>query len=455
MCDLLHCTRGRERRVGSILLLSFSFVVLGSGAGFSAGRAFDCLLEPRLKIKLATPVAGVLKDVPVDRGSIIRKGDLLAQLESSVERAQLDLAEARAESDAAVKSREARVSFLTKKHERTRALSEKSIATTAALEEVESDFAVAGQELREAQSNLKIAGLDVARAAEVLKQRAIRSPIDGVVAERSLVGGEYAYEQAPIMTIAQVDPLNVEVFVPIALYDVVKIGMKAVVSGEQPVGGRYIATVELIDPVLHSGSGTFGIRLLLPNPNNKIPAGLRCKVEFPVDSALLAKATPETTALKDATPTAFQSSDLAEQFQIMTRDLTALRETIEQLKVKQDQSNRDNENVEVLLKASQEQMARNIGLIEQIKASQAQLAREGGKSADQLKAGQGQPTDVIANASQPLPNELNGSTEPPKVMPEVPLPRRRQSAKLAQPQKPARLQAKKPQPSPAPLTLVR
>jgi RND family efflux transporter MFP subunit len=282
MPNLLHCTRFRQLRTGSIALLSCVFIIVYAGPCLSEGRAFDCLFEPRLKIKLATPVAGVLKNVPVDRGSVIHKGDLLAQLESGVEKAQLDLAEARADSDAGVKSREARVLFLTKKRERTRTLSEKSIATAATMEEVESDFAVAGQELREAESNLRIAGLDVARASEVLRQRTIVSPIDGVVAERSLVGGEYAYEQAPIMTIAQIDPLNVEVFLPISLYDIVKIGMKAIVSGEQPVGGRYTATVELIDPVIDSRSGTFGIRLLLPNPNNKIPAGLRCKVEFPV-----------------------------------------------------------------------------------------------------------------------------------------------------------------------------
>jgi membrane fusion protein, multidrug efflux system len=97
-----------------------------------------------------------------------------------------------------------------------------------------------------------------------------------------LVGSEYAYEQAPIMTIAQINPLNVEVFVPIALYGAINIGMEAIVFGEQPVGGQYTATVDVIDPVIDSRSDTFGIRLVLPNPDNKIPAGLRCKVEFPV-----------------------------------------------------------------------------------------------------------------------------------------------------------------------------
>jgi RND family efflux transporter MFP subunit len=262
--------------------LGWLLITTASVGAAEPGRTFDCLLEPRLKIKLATPVAGVLKEVAVDRGTIIRKGEVVARLESGIERAMLELAEARAESDATVKAREARLIFLTKKRDRTLELMTKNISSAAALDEVESDFGVARQELREAESNMRIAKLDAIRASEVVRQRSISSPIDGVVAERSLLGGEYAYEQAPIMTIAQIDPLNVEVFVPVSLYGAIKVGMGATVSGERPVGGKYLATVEVIDPLIDSRSGTFGIRLLLPNPENKIPAGLRCKVEFPV-----------------------------------------------------------------------------------------------------------------------------------------------------------------------------
>lgn len=244
-------------------------------------RSFDCLLEPRLKIKLATPVSGVLREVMVDRGDVIHKQQVVAQLEASVDQAMLELARAKAQSDATVKAREARLVYLHKKRERTSGLVAKGAASAAALDEIESDFGVASQELREAQANIQIAQLDVVRAEEILKLRSIKSPIDGVVAERNLQGGEYAYEQAPIMTIAQIDPLNVEVFVPVALYATIKVGTEATIIGEAPIGGRYAATVEVIDPLIDARSGTFGIRLLLPNPDNKIPAGLRCKVEFP------------------------------------------------------------------------------------------------------------------------------------------------------------------------------
>jgi RND family efflux transporter MFP subunit len=234
---------------------------------------------------VAAQVAGVLKDVPVDRGTVIHKGQLLAQLESGVEEAMLGLAKAKSESDATVRAREARLAFLSRKRDRAHELEKKQVASVAAIDEAESDFGVAAQELREAESDFRIAQLDVVRATEVAKQRSIFSPIDGVVAERSLLGGEYAYEQAPIMTIAQIDPLNVEVFVPASLYGTIKVGMEATVSGEQPIGGRHTATVEVIDPLIDSRSGTFGIRLVLPNPENKIPAGLRCKIAFPAAQA--------------------------------------------------------------------------------------------------------------------------------------------------------------------------
>ena len=159
------------------------------------------------------------------------------------------------------------------------------------------------------------------------------------------------------------------------------------------------------------------------------------------DPARLTQAAP-----KDAAPTAVALSSDLEQFQSMTRDLAALRQAVERLEARQEQLVRDNENVASHLKASQEEMARNNNIIEQIKATQIQMARESETVTERLNASQEQLANVIANASEPkvMPEE-------PKVMPEIPLPRPRQSANIAQTQKPAstpaRPHAKKPQPS--------
>ena len=140
---------------------------------------------------------------------------------------------------------------------------------------------------------------------------------------------------------------------------------------------------------------------------------------------------------------------LAQQLQPMTRDLAALSQAVEQLKVRQEQLVRDNENVASQLKASQEEMARNNSIIDQIKATQIQMARQSQTLTERLNASQEQLARVIANASEPkvTPEEPKVSPEERKVMPEIPLPRPRQLANVAQTPTPARPQAKKPQPS--------
>ena len=172
----------------------------------------------------------------------------------------------------------------------------------------------------------------------------------------------------------------------------------------------------------------------------------------PSDPALLKRAPPEAVAPKDAALTAAAlSSYLAQQLQPMTRDLAALRQAVEQLKVRQEQLVRDNENVASQLKASQEEIARNNSIIDQIKATQIQMARESQMLTERLNASQEQLPRVIANASEPkvMPEEPKVNSEEPKVMPEIPLPRPRQLANVAPTQKPARTPArpqdKKPQ----------
>jgi len=57
-------------------------------------------------------------------------------------------------------------------------------------------------------------------------------------------------------------------------------GMVADVTPQAPVNGQYQARVTVVDRVFDSASGTFGVRLELPNPDFELPAGLRCEIRF-------------------------------------------------------------------------------------------------------------------------------------------------------------------------------
>src|SRR5262249_21347043 len=147
---------------------------------------FDCLIEPRLRLALAAPAAGILQEVLVDRGDQVRKGDVLARLESTVEEATVALDRARAASEAAIMSRIARVEFLTRRHDRFRQLQSRGAVPASELDEAAADLAIAKADLAEARDQRRIADLEYERSVANLNQRSIRSPIDGIVVERKL-----------------------------------------------------------------------------------------------------------------------------------------------------------------------------------------------------------------------------------------------------------------------------
>jgi len=92
--------------------------------------------------------------------------------------------------------------------------------------------------------------------------------------------GEYIFEQTHVMTLAQIDPLNVEVFVPTTLFSTIKVGQRASVTPLLPDGREYQASVKIVDRVFDAASGTFGVRLEMPNPGHKLPSGVKCKIQF-------------------------------------------------------------------------------------------------------------------------------------------------------------------------------
>ena len=79
---------------------------------------------------------------------------------------------------------------------------------------------------------------------------------------------------------AQTHPMRVEVILPVAMHGKVKQSVRANVDAERPLSGRYQADVIIVDKVVDSASGTFGVRLDLPNPKGEIPAGVKCRVSF-------------------------------------------------------------------------------------------------------------------------------------------------------------------------------
>ena len=264
-----------------LLWLAAAIGLPASALAQKAAEGSDCLIQPKMVLKLGTQVPGLISEMLVDRGTIVKKGDIIARIESGVEEAALSLAKARADNDATLQISRSRLAFQLRKEERAKQLKRNDNIALSAADEAETAARIAEGEAREAEVNLQLAQLELARASEVVKQRTIRSPIDGVVVARALGPGEYAFDQAHLVTVSQIDPLNVEVFMPLSHFGKIRPGATAEILPETPVGGRYTAKVTIVDQVLDAASGTIGIRLELPNPGYALPAGIRCHARFP------------------------------------------------------------------------------------------------------------------------------------------------------------------------------
>lgn len=235
------------------LLSAVTAAALVWGANVAAASDLEGLIYPSEIVKLSSQVPGVIEEIGVERGDVVAQGQVVARLKSSLERAAVDLARTNVE-------------FLKRKKDRNLDLAKKKLIAESELDELETDLKKAEQQLDEAQKRLEI--------------KTIRSTIDGVVAERMLAPGEYVGEAA-IMKLARLDPLKVEVVVPVRRFGSIKKGMKAEVRPEPPQGGVYTGKVTIVDKVVDAASSTFVVRVDIPNPSLKIPSGLRCMVRFP------------------------------------------------------------------------------------------------------------------------------------------------------------------------------
>lgn len=264
------------------LLLGRLACVMAAACGSAGAADYDCMVEPRQHVEIRSPVEGMIESIRVARGQYVKRGEVLATLVSGPERAAYAAADSRAKMIGDIQVSMARLDIAEKKFRRADELFKRNFVSANARDEAEAEFRLATEELQRSRENQRLAELEAKRAAEILALRTIRSPLSGVVAEVMLRPGEFGATSIkdPIMRLAEIDPLHVEVVLPVAEFGKVKAGQKALVMPETPIGGQYATRVTIVDRIIDAASGTFGVRLELPNPRHAIPAGVRCKVRF-------------------------------------------------------------------------------------------------------------------------------------------------------------------------------
>jgi len=270
--------------VGALATGSITLVPTVARAADDAGvtgTGEKSFTKPSQEVDLDFSSPGLVIEVNVKEGDAVKKGDLLARQDASVEAANKAMYEiegnSRVEEEYAQKDLELkRVKF-----QRTEGLFKQKNATYLEVEEARLEAERADASVKLATQKRATATAQAATEQAKIDLKKIVAPFDGVVSKLGTHVGEVATNQADkqAFRVVRNDPLWVDAHLPAAVTGRLKKG--------QTVQVRYVAEdkwmpaeVLYLQPVVRAGSQTRMVRLQLPNPEDR-PAGLEVYVKLP------------------------------------------------------------------------------------------------------------------------------------------------------------------------------
>lgn len=251
----------------------------GSSNKYHDLPAVDCVVNPYRVADIASPVAGVIESLYVERSQQVKAGQVVAQLDADVERASVELAKYRADIQSEIELGQVNMRYDQRRSKRIKSLRSKQAVSMEDIDEAEREAGVSKWKLHQAREFANVRQLELKRAQEQLRQKSIKAPFDGFVLDTFKHRGEYVEDQS-IFRLAQLNPLVIEAIVPMENFGEIKVGMEAEILPEAKSQEKLVGKVSIVDRIGDTASNTFGVRLVMPNPENRIPAGIKCVVKF-------------------------------------------------------------------------------------------------------------------------------------------------------------------------------
>jgi len=262
-----------------IAVLLLIFMVASPLLQAAENAVLECLVKPELYVELSSPVDGVLQSVLVQKGDTIAKGQILAKLERSVEQARVRLAKVESSSMSEIHNREVQLEFAKRSQQRLKNLLTKQSTSKYEKDKADTEVKLAEYELKKALEKRQAAKVNLELARAQLWQKIITSPIDGIVIDRYAMVGESVNDRA-IMKLAQINPLRVELVAPTEYFGLIEKDMEVTIKPDRPLGKEFTAKVTVVDQLIDPASGSFTVRMAMPNPDEELVSGVNCQAHF-------------------------------------------------------------------------------------------------------------------------------------------------------------------------------
>jgi len=256
----------------------------------SEGSQFRGVTKPSEDSNVVFSGPGVVDQVVVKPGKVVKAGDVLASEDPREEAAKLAIAKLLADSTKEIEAAQADLASKQVDLKRKEDLYSDKIArgeSTSELDEARVAVEIARIVVEFRKESKVKAGLDLAQQQVMVEKKKLIAPIDGIVAKVDIHPGDGADLTKPAIEIVQIDPLWVEVDIPSTRTHQLKVNQELMV--------RYLdedtwqkATITFLTPYANAGSNTRHARLTMSNPNGR-EAGLPVMVQLPDNESAAAK----------------------------------------------------------------------------------------------------------------------------------------------------------------------
>jgi HlyD family secretion protein len=300
-------TRNRQRFLRAAILV----VVLGAGVGYFALRrsagdtdvTFKVAVVDRgvieqtvtatgqlnavVTVLVGSQISGIIQSLGADFNDQVKEGQIVAQLEPTRFKANLEQARASLKNAQASQARAVvNLAVAKREYDRARALADQKVIGESELEELKAKYDLAKVEVQAAEAQVAQSRAQVGMAQVDLERTTIRSPISGTVLQRAVDVGQTvaASLSAPtLFTIAQ-DLSKMEVRAAVDESDVGKLreGMEARFAVDAHPGREFAATIHQIrsNPNVQQNVVTYDAILRVDNPEGRLRPGMTASVRI-------------------------------------------------------------------------------------------------------------------------------------------------------------------------------
>ena len=271
--------------ISIFLIITITYIPAAHGLPFDDAEFSQGVVKPSKEVLIAAEIGGVLKEINVDEGHFVTKGQAIVQIDDSLQQVALEAARMQAQSQAELKNAklvldEAQISL-----ERVETAFRKDAANEWEVRQskLERDQAEAGVEA--AQDQQKLAEIQLKMEQEKLERYKIRAPFDGQVTRLLFEEGATVAQDEDLVLLLSLNPLEAELHLQADLLDKLQTGRQYMLKADAPVNEELIATLDFVDRNIDTASLTIRCVFTIDNADLLLPSGFTVRLvsSDPVD----------------------------------------------------------------------------------------------------------------------------------------------------------------------------